>query len=229
MSSSLTVLKIENYKNHFKNGIDFSIKKDSTLEDHGVVVQKLGLPLTEVHYNGRDDEYYKYSIKFSTKTIDKPIYIYGEGVEEYSNGFQEIEHFDVFIDVNMEFLYIFTSKKIAKPFKTRLEKFNYMKTSNYIFDFSKLQELTNFISGYGLWEDVEGIIKKAGKFGHGIENTIDDFSVITTFYIDYKYKNRQVQLILNSEGRISTNNDLNNNDLLFLFNEIKNTLIQDTL
>lgn len=168
-----------------------------------------------------------FNVKFYTNTIKKPIYIYGEGLEEYDRGYQEIEYFPFRLNNNFTKMYIFTSRKLAEPFQKRLEKNKYLSGSNIVFDFSKLKELTGFVSGYGLWKNSQGIVKKAGEFGHGVENTIEDFSVITTFYIDYMYSERQIQLILTNDGRVSTQNNLENDDLLNIFNEIESTLTNE--
>lgn len=224
MSGSLTVLKIDSLKEIFKKEKSFTLKENSNLDDHGLGYPKIGFPLTEIKYIKKDFNYYFFEVKFSTDTKNKPIYIYGEGLEEYYKGYQEIEFFKFRLNDSFTKIYIFASKRLAEPFQKRLEKMKCLKGANITFNFSKLKELPNFVSGYGLWKNSQGIVKKAGEFGHGIETTIDDFSVITTFYIDYMYNGRQVQLILNRDGRVSTNNNLESEDLLTLFNEIEKSL-----
>lgn len=234
MSGSLTVLKIEKLNDFFKKEKSFTLKENNNLDDHDLGAPELGFPLTKISYQKKDSNYYYFDVKFSTNTIEKPIYIYGEGLEdyykgyqEYHKGYQEIEFFKFRLNSDFTKIYIFAPKKLAEPFQKRLEKMKYLNGNNIIFNFSKLKELTNFVSGYGLWKNSQGIVKKAGEFGHGIETTIDDFSVITTLYVDYMYNDRQIQLILNTEGRISTNTNLESEDLLNIFNEIECTLITD--
>ncbi|MGB9941475.1 hypothetical protein [Methanosarcina sp.] len=226
MTGSLTVVRIENVKDIFKKKTGFSVKKDFSLENYEFQLNKLGEPLTEIFYCDSTPEYHIYLSKLSTNTIERPIYIYKDGIEEYTLGYQEIKEFKFLIDTDFTTLYIFAPKRIARPFQARLDKEDYLRCSKIIFDFSRLQELSNFITGYGTWEDSDGVITKTGKFGHGIETTIENFSMITAFYIDYSYKNKRVQLILNVEGRISTTNELTEDDLLYLYNEIKDTLVK---
>lgn len=226
MTGSLTVVHIEFLKDLFKKKIKFSVKKDFSLEHYGFELNRLGEPLTDIFYCDSTEEYHIYLSKLSTNTIQKPIYIYEDGIEEYTLGYQEIKEFKFLIDTDFKTMYLFAPKRIAKPFLSRLDKHEYMQYSKLVFDFSKLQELSNFISGYGTWEDTNGVITKTAKFGHGIETVIENFSRITTFYIEYNYKNKRIQLILNLEGRISTANELKDDDLLYLYNEIKSTLVK---
>lgn len=226
MTGSLTVVRIENVKDIFKKKTGFSVKKDFSLENYGFELNKLGEPLTEIFFCESTPEYYVFLSKLSTHTIDKPIYIYEDGIEEYTLGYQEIKEFKFLIDTDFTTMYIFAPKKIARPFQARLDKHDYLRCFKIIFDFSRLQELSNFISGYGTWEDSSGVVTKTGKFGHGIETTVANFSKLTAFYIEYSYKNKRVQLILNVEGRISTSNELNEDDLLYIYHEIKDTLVK---
>jgi hypothetical protein len=224
VSGSLTVLKIDKLREVFKKEKNFTLKENSNLDDYDLGYPELGFPITDIKFVEKDPNYYHFDVKFFTDTKDKTIYVYGEGLEDYYHKYQEIEFFKFRLNTDFTKIYIFVSRKIAEPFQKRLEKMKYLDGTNIIFDFSRLEELPNFVSGYGLWKNSQGIVKKAGEFGHGIESTINDFSVITTFYIDYMYNDRQVQLILNKEGRISTNTNLESEDLLNLYNEIENTL-----
>ena len=110
--------------------------------------------------------------------------------------------------------------------KIIFEKEKCIVCSSINFNFSKVQELEKLNVPWGLWKDSKGIIKRIGEFGKGLPLEINDYSKITTFYIDYDYMDKIVQLILSVEGRISTPNNLKNRDMIILYNEIKNTLVE---
>jgi len=161
----------------------------------------------------------------STETINEPIYIYDDGYVEWIRGYQKIENFEFWINENFSNLYVFAPKQMADMFIHRLTKERYITCTKLHFDFSKVGELENLDSAWGEWEDSHGAIRRIARFGKGIESEIKDFSPITTFYIDYKYGTKLVQLILGKDGRISTFSTIKYRDLLVLYNEISKTLL----
>ncbi len=60
----------------------------------------------------------------------------------------------------------------------------------------------------------------------GIESEIEDYSSITTFYIDYIYNGNPIQLILGLDGRISTQRDIKQKDIFNIYNDISGTLLK---
>ena len=122
---------------------------------------------------------------------------------------------------------MFSNKKIASLFLSRLKKAEYMDFSKILFDFSRIEELENLDSAWGSWEDSKGIIRRTGKFGKGLNKVIEDYSNITTLFIDYMYKKELVQLILSLEGRIYSSKDLSNNELMEIFNDVSGVLVVD--
>jgi hypothetical protein len=186
----------------------------------------IGLPKTEITNCFKLGEFINYKAKMSTETIREPIYVYEDGFFECTNGYQKIKTFDFWINENFTILYIFAPKQVVETFIKRLRKEGCMVCSDLSFDFSKLGELENLDSAWGVWEDSKGTIKRMAKFGKGIESEIEDYGSITTFYIDYDYNGDIVQLILGLDGRISTRRDLNQKDIFNIYNNISNTLLK---
>lgn len=224
--NSISVIKLDELDYKFKDCKDFSLDKQKTLDKYVDGITDYFFPQTNIKYINSDDKFYYYSVSLSTEIVKENIYIYYNELEEYTHGYQKIKKFDFRICKNFEYMYIFTPKKIADQFIKRLVKEKYIHYSEIHFNFSKVQELDKLNVAWGVWKNSKGIIKRIAEFGKGITFEIEDYSEITTFYIDYNYRGNIVQLILSLECRISTQNNLKNSDMIILYNEIKNTLLE---
>ena len=93
----------------------------------------------------------------------------------------------------------------------------------------RILELEKLVVAWGMWEDSRGAITKTARFGKDVttELNANEYQSITTMYIDYMFGNNIVQLILNAEGRIATQNNLKNSDLLHIYKDISGILIQN--
>ncbi len=227
--ASLTVLKIEKVKKEDileKDNSSLGMEQTDLAKYGGSELDELGRSKTEIKKIYEEVGLIHYKVKMSSETIQEPIYIYDKGYFEWKKGYQKIDTFTLWIDKSTSKMYIFAPKQIADTFTQRLKKEGYISFSKLLFDFSKVGELTNLDSAWGLWEDSEGIIRRVAKFGKGINAVIEDYSRITTFYIDYKYRGDEIiQLILSSEGRISTNKNITKRELSLIYDDISRTLI----
>lgn len=225
--ASLTVLKIEKVlKKEIFEKPEFSLKEQTTFDAHGNEISDLGIPETKIEKRFMEAGLIHYKAKMSTETIKQPIYIYDDRYVEWVKGYQKIENFEFWIKEDFSNLYVFAPKQIADMFVHRMTKERYVTCNKLQFDFSKVGELENLDSAWGEWEDSQGIIRRIARFGKGIESEIKDFSPITTFYIDYKYGSKIIQLILGGGGRISTFSTIKYRDLLVLYNEISKILLK---
>jgi len=223
---SLSVMSIKKIKKEDFETDSFSLEKQATFDNWGNEVKELGLPKTEITNCFKLGEYTHYKAKMSTETIKEPIYIYEDGFFECTTGYQKIKIFDFLINENCTILYTFAPKQVVETFIKRLRKEGFMVCSDLPFDFSKIGELENLDSAWGVWEDSKGTIKRIAKFGKGIESEIEDYSSITTFYIDYNYNGNPIQLILGLDGRISTQRDIKQKDIFNIYNDISGTLLK---
>lgn len=223
---SLSVMNIKKIKKEDFQKESFSLERQATFDNWGNEVKELGLPKTEIKNCFKLGEYAHYKAKMSTETIKEPIYIYEDGFYECTSGYQKIKAFDFLINENFTTLYTFAPKQVVETFIKRLKKERCMNCSDLPFDFSKLGELENLDSAWGVWEDSKGTIKRIAKFGKGIESEIEDYSSITTFYIDYIYNGNPIQLILGLDGRISTQRDIKQKDIFNIYNDISGTLLK---
>lgn len=220
MGISGKFLKINNIHSDFDKDT-FSFIDQTMLSQFNYKVDRLGLPKSVVKKITELDDYIEYSVKISTDTITEPIYIYQEGYCEYEKGYQRIETFTIWISKDKKRVIVFAKKDLAELFLRKLKRSNYLEASSDKFDFSKISELDNMDCAWGVWEDSKGVVKRIAKFGKGLDSEIDDFSVITTFYIDYEYGGNIIQLILSKDGRMYTsNNNLTKLDFEIIYNEI---------
>ena len=223
--TSLTVTNILNFSQGvFENNSTFSLEKQTSLNEYGVD-DRLGWRKTELSDRIEIGGFVYFNVLISTDLIYAPIYIYDDEYVEWSDGYQQIKKFKIRMDKNKSKLYIFSNKKTAKTFLNRLKNAEVMEFSNILFDFSRMEELNNLDSAWGIWEDSSGIIRRIGMFGKGINAVIDDYSKITTLFIDYVFNKTVIQLILSLEGRIYARTDLSHDELLRLFNEISEVLV----
>lgn len=230
MANSLSVHNMDKTCSEFDNGISFSLDAQKTLDQWEEGVKEYFYPETNIKYDYKDGNYRYYSVKTSSEMIKEPINIYWDDIEqitEYTRGYSKIKHFKIMVDFNCDFIYILAPKKTAKHFVNRMKKEKKMLFSNIQFDFSRITELENLNAAWGIWMDSTGALRKIAEFGKDVTTEIseEEYSLITTFYIDYLYKGNVVQLTLNVEGRISTLNNLNDYDMIFLYNEIKEKLM----
>ncbi|TFH46966.1 MAG: hypothetical protein E4G94_01210 [ANME-2 cluster archaeon] len=230
MANSLSIHKMDKTCSEFDDGISFSLDAQKTLNVWGDDVGAYFLPETNIKYEFKDVNYRYYSVKTSSEMFKEPINIYWDDIEqiiEYNRGYSKIKLFKFMVDLDGDFIYIFAPKKTAKHFVKRIVKEKKMLFSNVKFDFSRITELENLNAAWGIWMDSKGAIRKIAEFGKDVTTELseEEYFLITTFYIDYLYKGNVVQLTLNVEGRISTLNNLNNQDMIFLYNEIKENLV----
>jgi hypothetical protein len=223
---SLSVMGITKMKTEVFEKKSHSLERQVTFDNWGNEIKELGLPKTEITNCFKQGEFVHYNAKMSTETIREPIYVYEYGFFEYTNGYQKIKNFDFWINENFKFLYIFAPKQVVETFIKRLKKEGCMVCSDLPFDFSKIGELENLDSAWGVWEDSKGTVKRIAKFGKGIESEIEYYGSITTFYIDYDYNGDIIQLILGLDGRISTRRDLKQKDIFNIYNNISKTLLK---
>ncbi|MDP3013450.1 MAG: hypothetical protein Q8M92_04355 [Candidatus Subteraquimicrobiales bacterium] len=223
-------MKIEKIKKENileKNSLSLEAAQTKLDNYGGSEIDELGSSKTEIKKTYEEAGFIHYEVKMSSETIKDPIYIFDEGYFEWTSGYQKIDTFSVRIDTSSSKMFIFAPKQIADILTQRLKKAGYISLSKLPFDFSRVGELTNLDSAWGLWEDSVGIIRRIAKFGKGINAVITDYAPITTFYIDYKYRGDEiVQLILSSEGRISTNKNLTHRELSIIYDDISKTLIK---
>lgn len=230
MGNSLSVYKIDKTCSEFGNGKSFSLDAQKTLAGWGGNASGYFLPETNIKYEYRDANYRYYSVKTSSKMINEPINIYWDDIEqikEYKRGYSKIKRFKFMVDLKCEYIYIFAPKKITEHFIKRIKKEKNASCSNIQFDFSRIRELENLNAAWGIWMDSNGAIRKIAEFGKDVTMEISDeeYSLITTFYIDYLYRGKVIQLTLNVEGRLSTLNNLDYRDMIYLYKEIEQKLI----
>lgn len=230
MANSLSVHSMDKTCSEFDNGISFSLDAQKTLDKWGEGIGGYFLPETNIKYDFKDVNYRYYSVKTSSEMFKEPINIYWDDIEqvtEYTKGYSKIKNFKIMVDLNCEFIYVLAPKKTASHFINRMKKEKKMSFSNIQFDFSRITELENLNTAWGIWMDSNGVLKKIAEFGKDITTEIseEEYPLITTFYIDYLYKGNVIQLTLNVEGRVSTLNNLNDSDMIFLYNEIKEKLM----
>jgi len=224
--TSLTVTNILNFSQDVFEKRTFSLENQTSLNKYGVD-DRLGWRKTELNNRIEKGGFVTFNVLISTELITDPIYIYDDEYIEWKEGYQQINEFKIRLDEKKSNLYIFSNKKTAKTFLTRLKNAEVMEFSNILFDFSRIEELDNLDSAWGSWEDSNGIIRRTGKFGKGLNAVIEDYSNITTLFIDYVFNRTIIQLILSREGRIYASKDLSNDELLRLFNEISDVLVVD--
>jgi len=230
MANSLSVHKIDKTCSEFNDERSFSLNAQKALTECSHDISEYFLPETNIKYDFKDANYRYYSVKTSSEMFKEPINIYWDAIEqiiEYTKGYSKIKHFKIMVDLNCDFIYIFAPKKTAKYFVKRIKKEKKILFSEIKFDFSRITELENLNAAWGIWKDSKGAIRKIAEFGKDVITEIneEEYSLITTFYIDYLYKRHVVQLTLNVEGRLSTQNNLNDQDMIYLFNEIGKNLI----
>lgn len=232
MGASLSVLNIKNAleKEKFQKD-EFEIRHQKAItEEENVNGGQLSRPKTEISKTGKENGFIKYVAEMSSTTIEKPIYIFDDGYEEWDEGYQEINHFEFWIDEDFNRLYVFAPKKVSNTFSKRLNRRDHLDCNSVSFDLSKVSELEDLDSAWGSWEDSEGIVKRKAKFGKDIDDAFEeaDYDSITTIYIDYMYGSEPVQLILNHQGRISTQNgDIENKDVFKIFSKAEEILVEE--
>lgn len=220
---SATIIEISKIKKEEFDKSSFSITEQQML-DEWTDVSKLGLPKTVIIKLHTEGEFIHYKVSMSSETIKKPIYIFEEGYKEYNKGYQTIENFTFWLKKDKSMMIIFAPKLVANLFIRKLKRKGSISSKNIIFDFSKIEQLENMDSAWGFWQDSQGVVKRIAKFGKGCNTVVDDFSSITTFYIDYMYGAEIIQLILGKNGSISTNNDISKRDLYIVYKEIVGVL-----
>ncbi|WP_407282762.1 hypothetical protein V7O61_03050 [Methanolobus sp. WCC1] len=231
MSNSLTVHRIENICSEFKNLLDFAFDNQKELSDWSE--DKGSIPKTSVKYNGKKYGFIHYNVSSASRLIMEPIYVI-EKIENffeyYDRGYSKVDSFQLLIDSDYKHVYIFAPKKVASSFTKLANKEKKLSCSDIPFNFSSILHLEKLISAWGFWETSDGAITKIARFGRDVTTEIadDEYSSITSMNIDYEYMEKTVQLILNSEGRISTQNKLSNLDMISIYNEISHKLTQNT-
>lgn len=223
---SLTVIDILNKIDGGFEKDAFSIELQKSLNNYGVD-DRLSWRKTEFNNRIIRNGFVNYDVLISTDTIEEPIYIFDDEYVHWDNGYQKINNFKIKINDSYSKMYIFTNKKTTRLFLSRLKNEEYIDYSKIIFDFSRIEELENLDSAWGSWEDSNGIIRRTGKFGKGLNKIIDDYSKVTTLFIDYIYRTELIQLILSSEGRIYSRKDLSNYELMKIFDDVSNVLVVD--
>lgn len=230
MSKSLTVHKLEKVCKALTDKESFSLNNQTSVYEWGVGIEDGFIPQTKILYKYTDENHIHYAVSADSALIKEPIIVYWNEIEqfkEYTKGYSSISKFKFIIDHDYENIYIFSPKKISDRFIKQMAKERKMTCSNISFNFSLISELKNLISAWGIWEDSRGAITKTARFGPDITTEIfpEDYASITTMYIDYSFDQNTIQLILNAEGRISTQNKIDNGDMLDIYEDIKNTLV----
>ena len=230
MTNSLSVYKIDKTCSEFKNDKSFSLDAQKALMEWGEGISGYFLPETNIKYDFKDANYRYYSVKTSSEMFKEPINIYWDAIEqviEYTKGYSKVRNFKIMVGLNCDYIYILAPKKIAQHFVKRIKKEKKTSFFDIKFDFSRITELENLNSAWGIWMDSNGAIRKIAEFGKDVipEISEEEYSLITTFYIDYLYERKVVQLTLNVEGRLSTQNNLNDQDMIYLYHEIGDILI----
>lgn len=232
VSNSLTVHKLDSVCPELKDGKCILLNQQKTLVDWDEGGKECFMPQTVIKQKKRDEFFRYYSVNSSSNLVDESIYVYSDHLEnfvEYGKGYSNISKFEILIDTNYDNLYIFAPKKVAEKFSRQIIKEKRASCTNISFNFSRILELEKLVVAWGMWEDSRGAITKTARFGKDVttELNANEYKSITTMYIDYMFGTNPVQLILNAEGRIATQNNLKNSDLLNIYKDISGTLIQD--
>lgn len=202
---------------------DFELSPQERLTEVAEEGGNLGNPKTKIKKKESNEGFHKYTAEVDSKTKEDTIIIYREGREPWERGYQKRNKFEFWIDENFERLFVFARKPVVKTFARRLNKKDILKCQSVHFDLSRLTELEEHSSTRGSWEDTEGIVTKEAKFGRAIDDALeeDDYERITAVHIDYNYGAELIHLILNHEGRISSQHNLDEEDLYAIYEEIK--------
>ncbi|WEL19047.1 hypothetical protein [Candidatus Nanohalococcus occultus] len=227
MGCSLTILEIEELENSLRDTDRVRLNRQSDLSAFKKLEKtRIGNPRTFMSFLGEKRDNKVFNVKLTTETKKDSIYVNDGRPRVIDSGYQKIKEFRCWISNNQTELYVFAPKQLAKTFVKRLEKENWTSTSEVHFEFEKITELENLISARGMWEDSEGAVRKVAKFGEDIDQEIskEKFTATTTLYIDYRYRSLTTQIVLSEDGRISTNEDLSNQELYEIYEEVSSTL-----
>jgi hypothetical protein len=218
--NSLKVVEFDFIHSFFKNKDYFFIGRDKAINEYGdigcndypkSIVTKTGVSGSNVTFNAT----------ISGNLLKNPIYIFDhESCQYWDKGYQEVENFNFEINFELKLMYIFAPKKIANSFLNKLNSDGFITYTVVNFDFSKISDLVNKKSAWGIWKNSEGIIKRIAEFGKDIEKAIDDYSNITTLYMDYYYHDRGIQIIMGLDSRLATPNKVTKDELIGIYNEI---------
>lgn len=223
--NSLKVIDFEFLHKYFSKNDSFCISKDKTINNY----EDIGCndyPKSEIIKTGSSKKYTYYKANISSTLIKNPIYIHDHDTFHYwAEGYQEVEHFEFYVDFSSSRMYIFAPKKVTEPFIKKLQDNGFLKYNEIKFDFSKIGELPNKKSAWGIWKNSEGIIKRIAEFGKGIDQTIDDYSNITTLYLEYEHNNRDIQIVIGLNGRLSTPNKITKSELINIYKDISTVLM----
>lgn len=231
MSNSLSVLKLNNLCSELKEGKSIILNNQKTFVDWDGGSKECFMPQTTIKQKNIDENFIHYSVNSSSNLVNESIYVYWDQLEnfvEYTKGYSTILDFELLIDINYKNLYIFAPKKVAEKFSKQIIKEQKVSCTNISFDFYRILELENLVAAWGVWEDSRGAITKTARFGPDITTELskDEYSSITTMYINYMFGRDVVQLVLNKEGRIATQNKLKNEQMLSIFQDISDILIE---
>jgi hypothetical protein len=133
MGSSLTVRKVESIDLKKWKQKTFSLKKQSTLENYDVGDLNIGLPKTTITKKFTESGYLLYKASMNSKTIEEPIYVYWNkleerGFKEVDSGYQKVIPFNFCFNEDYSKVYVFSSKIYASLFLRRLKLFLEIKT-----------------------------------------------------------------------------------------------------
>lgn len=226
---SVTILELEEDCFLTTENQEFPVKIEKQSDFHDVD----GIEMASLSDNTRTivkqesdtDSMRKLSVEMSSKKKNQPIYIHEQGIKRYNQGYQEIRDFQVWVEKESNKIFVFAAKDTASTFAKRLRRNQDIDTSRPDFDFSRLQELEKLDSYWGRWKDNKGRIQRIGEFGD-LEEVMDDPESITTIYIDYEYATEIIQLTLSEGASISTRQNLNKADMLEVYDEMKNIIIE---
>jgi hypothetical protein len=227
MGACLAALSIENIDERLLEHDQLTLEKQSYLSNFDKIRNPdLGEPSTRIKFDKRRAGNRCFRVRMKTETKETPIYVNTNPPQIVEN-YQEIREFSFWISEDRHEIYVFAPKAVVNTFVNRLESDNWIEAETIYFNFRNLSDLDRLISARGTWEDSKGSVKRVARFGKDIEHKMSDqdFEATTTFYIDYRYRSLKTQLVLNRNGRISTNEDLSNQELYEIYSEISPELL----
>ena len=218
--NSLKVIKYNKIHSFFENEKVFFVGKNRVINEYGDIGCH-DYPKSEVTKISQVNNTVTYKADISGHLVKKPIYIHDDDSYTYwDKGYQEVETFEFQINFDSNLMYVFAPKNVANTILKKLQNDGFLEYDEVNFDFSKIGELEHKKSAWGIWKNSEGVIKRIAQFGKDIEQTIDDYSDITTMYMDYEYRDRSIQLIMGLDGRLATRNKIKKMNFLLCIKKL---------
>lgn len=234
MGGSLAVFKLINPdKEKLMKGLNSN--PQHTFSDFDLA-DSLGQSRSKLKFRNYDEKNNRisYSATHYSETIKSQIRFFLDDIEGLSlnldesrdpltrgthtvNSYQQVDFFDVVIDLNSEEMFVFVNKKVAHNFMRRFKRRNIINYEKIYFNMDRVENIPDLADIWGLWEKSCGRCKSKAYFGTEVHK-LDEVNKnkVTSYNVNLEYDDGVVvNLSIMIDCRLSSTSKVIANDELF--------------